>query len=143
MSHYNTESDADDYCALANYLMLANKFNTVRIVLGSDAAPAEKSTNAADEFRKLFLPAYKHDVKYWNSENGIGGYPSADEIAATVRLASTQGKRFDPAESYKNIKNLPATVRELVEELKSDKYSARKPIVCIGLGACYRSGYCH
>lgn len=128
ISHYNTESDADDYCALANYLMLANRFNTVGIVLGSDGASAERSTNAVDEFRKRFLPAYEHDVKYWNSENGIGGYPSADEIEATVRLASTQGKRFDPKESYKNIKKLPATVSELVKQLKSDKYSAKNPL---------------
>ena len=134
MSHYNTESDADDYCAIANYLMLANRLNTVRIVVGSDWAPAERSTNAADEFRNRFLPAYKHDVEFWNSDEGIGGYPSVDEIAASLRLASTQGKRFDPAESYKDIKKLPTTVRELVEELKSDKYSAENPLYVLVWG---------
>ena len=101
--------------------MLANKLNTVRIVVGSDGASSDKSTNAADEFRNRFVTAYKHDVEYWNGKEGIGGYPSADEIAATVRLASTQGKRFDPAENYKDINKLPETVRELVLELSSTK----------------------
>lgn len=134
MSHYNTESDADDYCAIANYLMLANRFNTVRIVLGSDWAPTERSTNAVDEFRNRFLPAYEHDVAYWNGETGIGGYPSVNEIAATVRLASTQGKRFLPNESYQEIDKLPETVRELVMELQSEKYSADNPLYVLVWG---------
>ncbi len=127
-SQLNTESDPDDYCAVANYLMLANRFNTVRIVVGSDWAPSDRSTNAVAEFRARFLPAYKHDVEYWNGENGIGGYPSADELAAALRLASTQGKRFDASDSYKDINKLPETVRELVLELKSEKYSAKNPL---------------
>ena len=134
MSHFNTESDADDYCAIANYLMLANKFNTVRIVLGSDWAPSERSTNAADEFRNRFLPAYRHDVAYWNSENGIGGYPSADDIAAKVRLASTQGNSFMVKESYAELDKLPETVRELVLELKSMQYSAQNPLYVLVWG---------
>jgi len=133
-SHYNTESDADDYCAVANYLMLANRFNTVRIVVGSDWAPSERSSNAADEFRNRFLPAYKNDLSYWNGENGIGGYPTANEIDASLRLASTQGKRFNPEEDYKDINKLPETVRELVLELKSKKYSSQNPLYVLVWG---------
>jgi len=134
MSHYNSRSDADDYCAISNYLMLANKFNTVRIVLGSDWAPSEQSSNAVVEFNNRFIPAYKNDVIHWNGENGIGGYPSSDEIAATVRLASTQGKRFNPADSYSDLKKLPESVRDLVIELKKEKYSAENPLYVLVWG---------
>ncbi|MBP6409793.1 MAG: family 43 glycosylhydrolase [Pseudarcicella sp.] len=134
MSHYNSRSDADDYCAISNYLMLANRFNTVRIVLGSDGASSDQSTNAVDEFKNRFIPAYKNDVSYWNGEEGIGGYPTSEQIAASVLLSSTQGKRFDPKETYKDINTLPQSVRELVLELKNKKYSVTNPLYVLVWG---------
>lgn len=128
MLHFNTQSDADDYCAISMYLMHANKFNTERIVLASDGSYAGKSTNALQEFKKWFVPAYQHDVKYWNSEDGIGGYPSAESIESVIRGASTQGKSYDPDKSYKNLNELPLTVKELVDELKKQKYSIENPL---------------
>ncbi len=128
ISQYNTQSDPDDFTAISIYLMKSNEFNTVRIIMGNDRDPKRLSTDALQEFKDTFVPAYRHDVKYWNSPNGIGGYPSAEEFEASLRQSSTQGQAYADYTSYKDFDKLPSTVQELVVELQNEKYSYDRPL---------------
>ena len=134
-SQFNSSSDPDDYAALIMYLMNANKFNTVGIVLGSDFNGRKiKTQNVITSFNNEILPAYRNDVRFWNSPNGPGGYPTANELSSVVRAASTQGERYDPNKNYRNFNTLPGTVKALVNELKSTNYTKQNPLYVLVWG---------
>ncbi len=125
-------SDQDDHVALAIYLMLANKFETKRIVLG--VTNRDTRNNPADFFNNVFRPAYEADRAGMNAR--ASGYPTAESFlvseSSLTKDRLTDSFSNSPADKYDNINNLPATVKLLVEELKTGPYTASDPLyVCV------------
>jgi hypothetical protein len=132
-------SDADDHVALANYLMLANKFNTVGIVLG--VTNRNTTENTKTFFDNTFLKAYTDD--YACLKNNFTGYPTPQSLNV-MESSLTAGSGFTtfknlPETQYDNYANLPGTVKSLVDELKSTKYSATSPLYVLVWGGLTES----
>lgn len=128
------DSDPDDHVALAMYLMQANKFNTVGIVMG--VTNRNTNRNVLTFFNETFRPAYAKDVVCLNKE--IGGYPEAEDLPAYESSITAGSNRinFDdsPVDKYDNYDDLPGTVKLLVDELKTEKYSYDDPLYVLVWG---------
>lgn len=127
-------SDPDDHVALAMYLMQAYKFNTVGIVMG--VTNRNTTMNVLTFFNETFRTAYASDVECLNKT--IGGYPAAQDLPA-YESSTTAGNSkilFDdsPVNKYDNYNALLGTVKLLVDELKSDKYSYTNPLYVLEWG---------
>lgn len=127
-------SDPDDHVALANYLMLANKFDTVAIVMGSTNRDTQKDVKKF--FDDTFRKAYEKD--YPCLQEKIGGYPTPQSIKA-YESSLTAGSGFiqfstSPDNKYDNYNNLLPTVKYLVDELKKTKYSSSNPLYVLVWG---------
>lgn len=127
-------SDPDDQVALAIYLMQANKFNTRAIVMG--VTNRNTSQNVRAFFDSVFRTAYAEDIACLNQE--IGGYPHPDSLKAYESSCTAGNNRiqFDtsPPNKYDSYSVLPGTVKRLVDELKSDRYSYENPLYVIVWG---------
>ncbi len=128
------DSDSDDHVALAQYLMLANKFNTVGIVLG--VTNRDTKIDTKEFFDKTFRTAYTSD--YACLSKNFSGYPTPDSLnvmeSSMTAGAGIRTFKNTPENKYDNYDNLPATVKSLVNELKSDKYSASNPLYVLVWG---------
>ncbi len=127
-SQLNTTTDSDDHAALAMYLMKANLFNTVGIVLGSNRGGDRY--DALTTFDRDFRPAYEVDVTCLNAEGF--DYPPAESFR--VMRAGTMKQLFDPEANYRDYDQLPASVQALVDELDKDDYTREQPLYVLSWG---------
>lgn len=131
-------SDADDHVALAQYLMLANKFNTKKIVVGVTNRNTTNSNTGTWVQTAFCDNAYALDYPGMNSR--IGGFPSPDSIKnCVVESSLTAGSGYtnfssSPDNKYDNYNDLPATVKLLVDELNKTEYSSTNPLYVLVWG---------
>lgn len=130
----DANSDPDDQVAMAMYLMMANRFNTKAIILGSTTR--NLSRNTLNLFQQSHGNAYEAALPCWNET--YGGYPSLADL--NVKWSSLTDRTghlsFDnsPADKYDNFADLPQTVKDLVNELKKSEYSRENPLYVLVWG---------
>lgn len=101
-NHMNTVNDPDDISAMAGYLLMANEFNTLGIVVASTHRNEHRvSANQADWANDYFGRAYKRDLPKLNK--AIGGYP--DEIRFSESCIKSTGERFEVGKVYNDLSN--------------------------------------
>lgn len=105
-----TINDPDDVSAMAGYLLLANEFETLGIVVGSTHRKEHAITpNQAEWANTFFGNAYKADLKDLNER--IGGYPeNLDFIQSSIKETA---ERFNPEKDYSSLETYD-TVKSLV-----------------------------
>ena len=136
-SEANTDqnSDPDDHAALAQYLLLANRFNTVHIVVG--VTNRDTDFNTGTFVQNTFIDgAYASD--YPGLNNTIGGYPSPSSIKVS-ESSLTAGSGYinfsnTPDTKYDDYNSLPGTVKLLVDELNKSTYSSTNPLYVLVWG---------
>ena len=125
-------SDPDDQVALTQYLMLANRFNTVKIVMG--VTNRNTQYNPEETFNAIYRPAYSEGLASLNRV--YGGYPPPEsfDVVEASTTAGSQVIQFSdtPDDKYDNYNSLPGTVQDLVNELKKEIYSYDNPLyLCV------------
>jgi hypothetical protein len=116
-NHMNTVNDPDDISAMAGYLLMANEFKTMRIIVASTHRSEHKlSANQADWANGFFGKAYKKTVKKLNQQ--IGGYPK--KIKFTESCIKSNAEKFEAGKPYKSLTNY-STVQSLYNLLLKEK----------------------
>ena len=116
-NHMGTINDPDDISAMGGYLLLANEFNTINIVVGSTHRKEHDTTPNQEEWAyKFFEPAYNKDLPGLNKN--IGGYP--DKLRFTQSSIKKTAERFNPEDNYNDLSNYK-TVKLLLDELEKTK----------------------
>jgi hypothetical protein len=141
-NHMNTVNDPDDISAMAGYLLMANEFNTLGIIVASTHRNEHKTTaNQADWANNYFGKAYKQEVKKLNKQ--IGGYPR--KIKFTESCVKATAEKYETGKLYKSLTNY-STVQSLYNLLLKEKDTINvlcwgtvtEPAIlvnyCIGLG---------
>jgi hypothetical protein len=125
-------SDPDDHVAMAMYLMMANKFNTKKIVLGSSTSKNEKQSDVL--FNESFGKAYQSDLTCLNAN--IGGYPTELSVIESSLTATTSPVSYvsSPDNKYDSYNNLLPSVKLLVDELKKPEYTPENPLYVLVWG---------
>lgn len=99
-----TINDPDDISAMVGYLLMANHFETLGIVIGSTHRTQHTDTPHQGKWANAFFrPAYHHDVVNLNNE--IGGYP--DDIHFVQSSIKESAEKYNPDKSYRSLKNYP------------------------------------
>ena len=125
-------SDPDDQVALAMYLMMANKFDTRAIVLGSTTKNTKQNT--LDLYKAAHGAAYTSDIKC------LSGYPANINVKESSLTANSSNITFSASKDYKPFDGLPQTVKDLVNELgrldasNNPVYSSTKPLYVLVWG---------
>ena len=128
-------SDPDDHAALCQYLLIANKFNTVRIVAG--ITNRNTTLNTGTFVQNTFIDgAYASDYPGMNAK--FGGYPTPSSIKVS-ESSLTAGSGYinfssTPDTKYDDYNALPATVKLLVDELNKSTYSSTNPLYVLVWG---------
>jgi Protein of unknown function (DUF1593) len=106
-----TLNDPDDISAMAGYLLMANQFDTLGIVVASTHRKEHANTpDQAVWASKYFGEAYAADRP--GLEAKIGGYPkSIDFMQSCIKESS---ERFDPAKTYSDLSSYD-TVQALLD----------------------------
>ncbi|NIJ44875.1 hypothetical protein FHR24_001314 [Wenyingzhuangia heitensis] len=118
-------NDPDDISAIASYLLMANRFDTRAIVLGSTTHPWNKNTSDQKEWAiETYGKAYKADLP--NLNKYIGGYQK--EISFMESSIKGMGKSFSPAIDY-SLKKYPS-IKALFKEV--DKSDQIINVLCYG-----------
>ncbi len=100
-NHEGTVNDPDDISAMAAYLMLSNRFETLGISVTSTHRKEHKtSPNQGEWASKYFGDAYAKDIVRLNEK--IGGYQPSIPFMESC-LKSTM-ERFNPDKSYSDLK---------------------------------------
>lgn len=112
-----TINDPDDISAMAGYLLMANEFETLGIVVASTHRKEHAQTpDQADWANEFFGKAYSKDVIGLNKN--LGDYP--EQIRFMQSCIKETAERFDPEQDYKNLKN-HSTVTALLETAEKQK----------------------
>ncbi len=110
-NHMGTINDPDDHSAMAGYLLMANMFETVGIVVSSTNRAAHKNTpNQGDWANSYWKPAYEKSVVNLNAN--IGGYPETIDFMQSCIKETAE--MFDPNKTYESLENY-STVKALVD----------------------------
>ena len=112
----NTINDPDDISAMAGYLLMANQFETLGIVITSTHRDQHKTTPHQGDWANEFIrSAYLNDLPNLNAT--IGGYP--EDIRFRQSGIKESGERFDPKRSYKSLSGYP-TVKALFDTAEQE-----------------------
>jgi hypothetical protein len=113
-NHMGTLNDPDDISAMAGYLLMANMFETVGIVVGSTHRGEHASTPDQAEWANRFIgDAYRHDVV--NLNKNIGGYP--DDISFVQSCIKESAEKYKPTVEYNSLQDY-STVKMLFDALE-------------------------
>jgi hypothetical protein len=95
-------NDPDDISAMAGYLLMANEFETLGIVVTSTHRQQHRhSPDQAAWANEYFGKAYQAE---WSARNAaIGGYP--DQIPFTQSCIKESGERYDAERTYGSLAN--------------------------------------
>lgn len=121
-----TINDPDDISAMAGYLLMANEFDTLGIVVASTHRKEHATTpNQADWAKKTFGPAYRKDRL--GLEKAFPGYPS--EIRFMESSIKETAEKFHPRKDYSDLSAYPS-VAALVDEAKKSEFPIH--VLCWG-----------
>lgn len=127
-NHRGTINDPDDVSAMAGYLLMANEFETLGIVVASTHRNEHRTTpNQADWANKLFGDAYRADLKQMNDR--FGGYPN--EFTFTQSSIKETAERFSEANDYHLLDDY-ATVKALLDQVNSLDEGEQINVLCWG-----------
>lgn len=95
-----TLNDPDDISAMAAYLLMANEFKTLGIVVASTHRPEHaKTPDQAEWATRYFGGAYAADRP--GLEKNIGGFP--ETITFTESCIKKTSERYNPEKSYEDL----------------------------------------
>ena len=104
-------NDPEDMAAMAGYLLMANHFETLGIVVSSTHRHQhKKSPNQAEWANQFFGQAYQKDLPQLNKH--IGGFP--DNITFMESCIKATAEKYDSDREYVNLFHYP-TVRTLID----------------------------
>ena len=110
-NHRGTVNDPDDVSAMAGYLLMANRFETLGIVVASTHRKEHaKSPNQAAWASQVFGKAYHADLP--KLQKGLGGYP--EDIQFVQSCIKESAERFDEKKQYASL-NGYSTVKSLLD----------------------------
>lgn len=126
--HMGTVNDPDDVSAMAGYLLMANEFETLGIVVASTHRKEHRDTPDQGEWANRYLgQAYRSEVPALNQL--LGGYP--EEIRFVQSCLKETSERFDPGKDYSNLKGYP-TVKLLLDAVERLEPHEILNILCWG-----------
>ncbi|MEM6691568.1 MAG: nucleoside hydrolase-like domain-containing protein, partial [Planctomycetota bacterium] len=127
-NHRGTINDPDDVSAMAAYLLMANEFETLGIVVASTHRDEHhKTPDQAEWANRFFGEAYRKDVKQLNER--FGGYP--DRVTFVQSCIKQTAEQFSTSRDYRSIDNYPS-VGALLEKAKSLEEGERINVLCWG-----------
>jgi hypothetical protein len=122
----NTLNDPDDISAMAAYLLMANEFQTLGIVVASTHRPEHaKTPDQAEWATRYFGEAYATDRP--GLEKNIGGFPEA--ISFTESCIKKTSERYHPEKTYQDLGKY-STVQALLDAAR--KTVAPIHVLCWG-----------
>ncbi|MEW4486465.1 nucleoside hydrolase-like domain-containing protein [Thalassoglobus sp. JC818] len=127
-NHRGTINDPDDVSAMAGYLLMANEFETLGIVVASTHRSEHQKTPDQAAWANLYFgDAYRADVQRLNER--FGGYP--DDVAFVESCIKETGERFSTSKDYRSLDDYP-TVLSLLKEAKMLEDGDRINVLCWG-----------
>ena len=106
-----TINDPDDISAMAGYLLMANEFETLGVVVASTHRSQHRTTpDQAAWANRIFGDAYRAEVGNLNRQ--LEGYPT--DIRFTQSCIKESAERYDPSRVYTSLDDYP-TVRSLLD----------------------------
>ena len=113
----HTINDPDDMSAMGGYLLMANEFDTLGIVVASTHRKEHARTpDQAEWATEYFGKAYASDLPALNKN--IGGYP--ETISFTQSCIKESSERYDPKKTYKDLSSYD-TVQALIDAAKANE----------------------
>lgn len=110
-------NDPDDISAMAGYLLMSNKFNTLGIVVASTHRKEHQSSpNQGEWARKFYGEAYKADYKQLNKR--FGGFQK--KITFTQSCIKESAERFNNSKTYADLTSY-TTVSSLINIVQKQK----------------------
>lgn len=123
-----TINDPDDVSAMAGYLLMANEFETLGIVVASTHRREHKETpDQAEWANRFFGDAYRADRKRLNAP--FGGYP--EDVTFTQSSIKETAEKFDPNREYRSLDSYP-TVKALLDETRKLTADQQINVLCWG-----------
>lgn len=127
-THMGTVNDPDDISAMAGYLLMANEFETLGIVVASTHRKEHRDTPDQGAWaNRLFGDAYRTEVGALN--RAIGGYPP--DMRFTQSCIKESGERYDATKTYADLARYP-TVRALLDVAAQQPDGALINVLCWG-----------
>jgi len=109
-----TVNDPDDISAMAGYLLMANEFETLGIVIASTHRNQHRTSPDQGDWANTFLgDPYRAEVGNLNQH--IGGYPT--DLRFMQSYIKESGERYDPGKSYPSLDGC-STVQALFDVAK-------------------------
>lgn len=110
-NHRGTVNDPDDVSAMAGYLLMANRFETLGIVVASTHRKEhETSPDQAAWANRVFGKAYRADLS--KLQQNLGGYP--EDIRFVQSCTKETAEKFDEQKQYASL-NKYSTVKSLFD----------------------------
>jgi hypothetical protein len=123
-----TVNDPDDISAMAGYLLMANEFETLGIVVASTHRNQHRNSPDQGVWANAFLgDAYRAEVGNLNQR--LGGYPA--DIRFTQSCIKESAERYDPDRSYRSLENY-STVQALLDAAQRQPDGAIINVLCWG-----------
>ncbi len=127
-NHRGTINDPDDVSAMAGYLLMANEFETLGIVVASTHRQEHRTTpNQADWANRLFGGAYRADLP--QLQNQFEGFPN--EISFVQSSIKSTAEKFVESKDYHSLENYP-TVSPLLEQTQALVEGQTINVLCWG-----------
>ena len=127
-THMGTVNDPDDISAMAGYLLMANEFETLGVVVASTHRKEHRTTPDQGAWaNRFFGDAYRAEVAALNK--AIGGYPA--DIRFTQSCIKESAERYDAAKTYADLENY-STVRALLDAATQQPDGALINVLCWG-----------
>jgi hypothetical protein len=123
-----TVNDPDDISAMAGYLLMANEFETLGIVVTSTHRNQHRDSPDQGVWANAFLgDAYRSEVGNLNQR--LGGYPA--DIHFTQSCIKESAEHYDPDRSYRSLEKY-STVQALLDEAQRQPDGAIINVLCWG-----------
>jgi hypothetical protein len=127
-THMGTVNDPDDIPAMAGYLLMANEFETLGIVVSSTHRKEHRETPDQGVWaNRFFGDAYRAEVAALNKS--LGGYPA--DIRFTQSCIKESAERYDAEKTYSDLASYP-TVRSLLDTAAQQPDGALINVLCWG-----------
>jgi hypothetical protein len=121
-------NDPDDVSAMAGYLLMANEFQTLGIVVSSTHRHEHRNSPDQAKWADDFIgAAYRAEVDARNE--AIGGYP--ENLPFTQSCIKSNAEQFDPKESYESLKDY-STVQSLFDAAVAESDGQVINVLCWG-----------
>jgi hypothetical protein len=127
-THMGTVNDPDDISAMGGYLLMANEFETLGIVVASTHRKEHRDTPDQGTWaNRFFGDAYRAEVAALNRV--IGGYPQ--HLQFTQSCIKESGERYDAGKTYTDLGRY-STVRALLDAAARQPDGSLINVLCWG-----------